>query len=96
VDVVAADPISPELALVDPTVRSSAIAALPPLGSLDVFHPRPSLVPPQARRRITRSRSAAISAAGHRMAASMRVALFDVSLLALLVLVIIVVVTRLR
>jgi hypothetical protein len=90
--------ISPELALVDPSLRASAIAALPPLEAFDVLLLRAS-----ARRQANAlvaaapaagppSRTAAslpVAAALYTVGAIVRVALFDLSLMLALVLVIV-------
>jgi hypothetical protein len=88
------EPISPELALVDPSLRASAIAALPPLEAFDVLLLRPS-----ARRSanalvtlepaVRAARSLPVAAAVYTAGAIVRVALFDLSLMLLLVLAIV-------
>jgi hypothetical protein len=90
--------ISPELALVDPSLRASAIAALPPLEAFDVLLLRASA------RRQANALVAAVPAAGpasrtapplpvavalYTAGAIVRVALFDLSLMLALVLVIV-------
>jgi hypothetical protein len=86
--------ISPELALVDPSLRASAIAALPPLEAFDVLLLRAS-----ARRQANAlvaagpaSRTAPplpVAVALYTAGAIVRVALFDLSLMLALVLVIV-------
>ena len=92
------EPISPELALVDPSLRASAIAALPPLDAFDILILRAA-----ARRRanaLVASAPAAgvasrpghslpVAAAFYTAGAIVRVALFDLSLMLLLVLAIV-------
>jgi hypothetical protein len=90
--------ISPELALVDPSLRASAIAALPPLEAFDVLLLRASArrqanalvaAAPAAGPPSRTAPSLPVAAALYTVGAIVRVALFDLSLMLALVLVIV-------
>jgi hypothetical protein len=92
------EPISPELALVDPVLRSVAIAELPPPETFAFLRLRPppptapaaELVEDAAGQAVGPQVSLPLAATAYALAAIVRVALFDLSVaLALVVLIVV-------